>query len=515
LSEFASFSSSLRPKASPSASSATRWGFCSSALQRGARWQARTLRRAASRARRNPRLSAANRLTQIRQAAGATNGNVQQTLSYTYDAADRLSRTTLANGITIDATYDGADQLTALTYKQASGTVIGDITYAYDKAGRRIKQGGSLITDTNPNLGKIPAGADITTASYDANHRLTNWNGTAYTYDANGNLTNDGARSYTWDSRNQLASLAPVNASGIAPASFSYDPLGRRSGKTVGANTTGFLYDGANFVQELNEANTAQKGTDATQASLVANLLTAGVDATHLRQRLTATGTSITAATPEHLLTDANNNTFAITNSNAGGATPSITARYDYAAYGETTQTTLTGTPSDNSQQYTGRENDNTGLYYYRARYYNPTCARFISEDPIGWASGQVNNYSYVEGNPISFVDPEGLQKGPMPQGTIYRGTGDINGQIWIGNQMRNGAIQNYSSIQRRAQDAFGPGIMSVCVRSTCDIPQPANQCTASNPTGAPSLPTSGPVMSAPGQSRCTCTQWGIAVAGP
>jgi RHS repeat-associated protein len=69
-----------------------------------------------------------------------------------------------------------------------------------------------------------------------------------------------------------------------------------------------------------------------------------------------------------------------------------------------------------NTQQYTGRENDNPGnaggLYYYRARYYMPGCARFISEDPIGWASGQTNNYAYVGGNPVSFTDPTGLCAG-------------------------------------------------------------------------------------------------------
>jgi hypothetical protein len=127
--------------------------------------------------------------------------------------------------------------------------------------------------------------------------------------------------------------------------------------------------------------------------------------------------------------------------------------------------------------------------------------------------SAGTNAYSYVSGNPVSYVDPDGLQKG-LPQGTMYRGTGDINGQIWIGNQMRNGAIQNYSSRQQNANDAWGPGVRSVCLVSTTNVPQKPNQCSASNPTGADSLPTTGPVMSAPGQSGGTCLQWGLAV-GP
>ena len=68
----------------------------------------------------------------------------------------------------------------------------------------------------------------------------------------------------------------------------------------------------------------------------------------------------------------------------------------------------VTGT-STNPFQYTGRENDGTGLYYYRARYYSPTLQRFISEDPIGFEGGDVNFYAYVLNNPIRFQDPFGL----------------------------------------------------------------------------------------------------------
>jgi RHS repeat-associated protein len=58
--------------------------------------------------------------------------------------------------------------------------------------------------------------------------------------------------------------------------------------------------------------------------------------------------------------------------------------------------------------QYTGRENDGTGLYYYRARYYSPSLKRFISEDPMGLAEG-LNEYAYASGNPVLYSDPLGL----------------------------------------------------------------------------------------------------------
>ncbi len=64
-----------------------------------------------------------------------------------------------------------------------------------------------------------------------------------------------------------------------------------------------------------------------------------------------------------------------------------------------------------NPYSYTARENDTNELYYYRARYYDPSLKTFISQDPIGYASGDYNWYRYVGNNPVSFIDPLGLAK--------------------------------------------------------------------------------------------------------
>lgn len=82
-----------------------------------------------------------------------------------------------------------------------------------------------------------------------------------------------------------------------------------------------------------------------------------------------------------------------------------IQTSYGYDSYG-VTQTA--GAASTNTFQFTGRENDGTGLYDYRNRYYNPAWGRFISEDPIGLAGGDVNLYRYVGNNPINYGDPSG-----------------------------------------------------------------------------------------------------------
>ena len=60
----------------------------------------------------------------------------------------------------------------------------------------------------------------------------------------------------------------------------------------------------------------------------------------------------------------------------------------------------------------TGRENDGTGLYYYRARYYSPKMQRFLSEDPIEFLGGDVNLFAYVNNNPVLDIDPFGTTKG-------------------------------------------------------------------------------------------------------
>ena len=89
----------------------------------------------------------------------------------------------------------------------------------------------------------------------------------------------------------------------------------------------------------------------------------------------------------------------------AGAVVESFTYDKHYGTIINHTKTIET----NNLYAYTGREFDTDELYYYRARYYDPQIQRFISEDPIGFASSDFNFYRYVENSPVNFVDPTGL----------------------------------------------------------------------------------------------------------
>jgi len=87
--------------------------------------------------------------------------------------------------------------------------------------------------------------------------------------------------------------------------------------------------------------------------------------------------------------------------------TGSVATEYTYDSFGSVSATDPTFA---NPFQFTGRENAGlAGLYYYRARYYSSVLQRFLSEDPVGFQSGQINAYVYVANEPLNLIDPLGL----------------------------------------------------------------------------------------------------------
>jgi len=294
-----------------------------------------------------------------------------------YDNANCHTCLRLPNGVIATYGYDNDSRVTSITYGTGGScssppSDLGNPTYSYDADGRRTGTAGSLTAVTLP--------ANVTgTTSYNADNAQTTFNGTALSYDANGNLTSDGTNTYTWDARNHLTAIG-----GGSAASFTYDGFGRRVKKVIGGTTTQFLYDGLNPVQELNGRH---------NAAVIANLLTG------LRVDEYFTRTDSATST---FLADALGSTSGLVTSNNGP----IATNYTYQPFGAAT---TGGSASGNSYQFTGRENDGTGLYFNRARYYSATFQRFIAQDPIGFRGGDSNLYGYTFNSPTYWVDALGL----------------------------------------------------------------------------------------------------------
>jgi RHS repeat-associated protein len=301
---------------------------------------------------------AASQLTRVEQ------GSVFAVLSY--DNANRRTSLGYSNGTITSYGYDAATRLINITHNGPAG-LLDALTYSYDAASNRVN---TLRTIGSASLLPSP----IPSATYDGANEQTQVLGANLTYDQNGNLTNDGTNTYQWDARNRLMSIA-----GGLTANFVYDAYGRRVSKTINGQTTQFLYDGSDIAQEI--------GTGAVGATYLRSL---NIDEPFVRQ-----GTA-----NEFYHIDALGSTLALSNMSG-----SSTVTYNYEPFGRTTST---GT-STNPFQYTGREQDSTVSYYYRARYYSPDRQRFLSQDPIGFSSGETNFYAYTGNNPIDRRDPLGL----------------------------------------------------------------------------------------------------------
>jgi RHS repeat-associated protein len=344
----------------------------------------------------------ANRLT------GITQGS--ETVQLAYDAANRRTTLTLPNGVTVNYGYDNANELTGLAYAQGNGTALGNLSYGYDNDGRRVSKINSFNTDVLPT-------PTTQAPTFDLNDRETSFNGQAFTYDANGNLTFDGTNTYTWNARNQLTQ---VSQGGVVQLTYAYDAMGRRISKTVGSGTpTQYLYDGANAVQE-------------TVGSTINPILVGlGIDERFARNDTTGR---------TYFLTDALNSTIALTST-----TGAIQNLYSYDPYGNTTQSNAS---FNNPYQYTGREADTAGLYYYRARYYSPMMGGFTSEDPMGFGGRQLTFYGYGKSDPIMYVDRTG-------QDPILAGVGLVVGAGW---GIVNGLLAHDSWQQIAADAAIDAG---------------------------------------------------------
>ena len=301
--------------------------------------------------------------------------------SYSYTLSPTGNRTGAveSSGRTLNWTYDNIYRLTNEAISLDPHSVNGSVGYGLDPVGNRLSQASSLSA--------IPSGS----YTYDADDRML----ATETYDANGNTLVTGARAFTYDFENRLKTM--TNSANGATATIVYDADGNRVAKTVNGVTTRYLVD------DLNPTGYAQVVEEVTNGA-VTRQYTYGLQRISQTQQIANTWTpsfyGYDGAGTARLLTD---------------ATGTVTDTYDYDAWGNTVNTTGS-TP--NVYLYRGEQYDSDlGLYYLRARYFNPLTGRFLTRDAD---SGRLTNpatlhrYLYGNGNPISFVDPSGRSAGAL-----------------------------------------------------------------------------------------------------
>jgi RHS repeat-associated protein len=273
-------------------------------------------------------------------------------------------------------TYDGLDRLSnggAYTYDAISNMSSGpNATYSY-------------LTNANVNTMRLSAATLGGTT-------------TGYSDDGNlGDLVSATGKysSLTYDARNELVSLTDTGRSAgkSLTDSYAYGPDGLRYAKTEsnadGTSTlTYYWYEGNSILYEEDW----QGGTS------VRNRLNVYAGGLNIGAYEKAAGVeSLRYYYNDHL-----GSRRAVTDS-----TGAVLAKIDYSTWGLPTVTSSNGYDGTKDISYTGKEEDATGLYYFNARYYDPSIGRFITEDPI--RSG-LNWYAYCGNNPLSFTDPSGLR---------------------------------------------------------------------------------------------------------
>jgi len=295
-----------------------------------------------------------------------------ETFTFTYDELSRRKSLGRPNGVATDYKYDAVNRLEQLTHTGNLNQLIEDYRYSYT-VDDEIESITSLFSAQ-----QLPAAKTVNPA--DAANRITRFGQSNFTFDAEGQTKSktdpQGTTNYTWDTRGRLTQATLPNGQTV---NYSYDAMGRRTSRAAGGVTTTFLNDGADVVLDR-----------SSDGSAVEYLNGSGIDE-KLRQE--------SNIGPIYFIQDHLGSTTALTD-----LLGNVVERMQYEAFGESAGSAFT------RYGYTGRERDaDTGLMYYRARWYDPHQGRFLSEDPIA-EEGRLSLYAYCEGDPIRCTDPLGLQ---------------------------------------------------------------------------------------------------------
>ncbi|MDH3976860.1 MAG: hypothetical protein OEV42_21575, partial [Deltaproteobacteria bacterium] len=296
---------------------------------------------------------------------------------YSYDkVGNRLSNVSESKAASYK--YDDLYRLTFASHTSVEGAMFEN--YTYDAIGNRQAHDNDLINNYYPGFDP-----DLTNKTIDGDFIYYDVAGKSYQ-----TPFTDVADSvdYGYDYEERLISVKRVFGLSSTVVEYKYDVSGRRIGRTVtkdGVMTANmeYLYDNEDIVAVYENGVLTKEFIHGP-----------GIDEPLAIK---------TGGNWYYYHADGLGSVMALTD----GSGAKVGSSYGYDSFGNLVKGTL-----DKNYTYTGREWDKeAGLYYYRARFYDPETGRFISKDPIGFAGGDVNLYSYVQQNPVNWVDPWGLAR--------------------------------------------------------------------------------------------------------
>ena len=352
-----------------------------------------------------------------------------------YDDGNRIERRIYGNGVVASYTYNANNWVTDLTHSLDS--LLTGFSYDYDNGGNKLYEEnwhnpdcsetysydannrlvefrvGELVNEVIPipsdqiawdldalgNWTSVSTNGYAQTRAHNELNELTGINDSVFVYDDNGNLVDDGGSSYIYDDENRLTEVMR-NENGQVAGEYYYDALGRRVLRVTylpSYKETYFFYDGDRVIEEQDAAGY----TEATYVygTWIDDVLRMKREGDVLYYHHNALGSVVALSDDDG----------------------EIVERYRYWPYGcvmvanESGDYAVGSSAWGNPFLFTARRlDDETGLYYYRARYYDCWLGRFLQQDPLGiWGdpSNLGNGYILANNSPMNGVDPLGLRR--------------------------------------------------------------------------------------------------------